>query len=434
MSHSSRNIFICLLLLIVAIEIVAGENKTSKEQQIPLQDLRIFTEIFTKIKNDYVEPIDDKEILENAIYGMLERLDPHSSYLDQKTYRDLKESTSGKFGGLGIEVTMENGFVKVIAPIDDTPSQRAGIKAGDLIIKLDNMTVKGMSLNDTINIMRGEPNTAITLTIIRQGKDAPLIINIIRDIIKIQSVKFNVLEPGFGYLRISNFQSQTVADFHQTIDQLKQENEHQLKGIVLDLRNNPGGILTAAVGISDMFLNKGLIVYTKGRHPNSKLKFNAKPNAKLPEVPLVVLVNAGSASASEIVAGALQDHRRAIIMGTKTFGKGSVQTVLPINNNAALKLTTAKYYTPNGRSIQNSGIVPDIIIEKIRTTEISNVAVQPIKEADLARRLDNEETNNDENKDLNDAQTEQQKPLLSLEDHELYEALNVLKGLAIINQ
>ncbi len=437
MNHALRNIFICLLFLLAGARIAIGEAESPEAEALPLNELRTFTEIFAKIKSDYVEKVDDKELLENAIRGMLEGLDPHSAYLDEDSYKDLQEGTSGEFGGLGIEVGMENGFVKVISPIDDTPAQKAGIKAGDLIIKLDDRSVKGMSLNDAVDIMRGKPGDPITLTIIRESEEKPLVITVVRDIIKTKSVRFETLEPGFGYLRISSFQSHTVESLRQAIYQLKEDNSGKLKGIVLDLRNNPGGILTAAVGVSDMFLNKGMIVYTEGRKKDSKLKFNAKPNAKLPDVPLIVLVNAGSASASEIVAGALQDHGRGIIMGEKTFGKGSVQTILPMNNNAALKLTTARYYTPNGRSIQASGITPDIIIDKVKISKIEEAFGTSVKEADLIGHLDNGQeeapvTEGDEElkKDISEEETVP----LSSRDYELYEALNVLKGLAIIKK
>ena len=437
MNHALRNIFICLLFLLAGAQIAIGEAESPEAEVLPLSELRTFTEIFAKIKSDYVEPVDDKELLENAIHGMLEGLDPHSTYLDRDSYKDLQEGTSGEFGGLGIEVGMENGFVKVISPIDDTPAHKAGIKAGDLIIKLDDRSVKGMSLNDAVDIMRGKPGDPITLTIIRENAEKPLIITIVRDIIKIKSVRFETLEPGFGYLRISSFQSHTVEGLRQAIDQLKKDNSEKLKGVILDLRNNPGGILNAAVGVSDMFLNKGMIVYTEGRIKNSKLKFNAKPNAKLPDVPLIVLVNGGSASASEIVAGALQDHGRGIIMGEKTFGKGSVQTVLPMNNNAALKLTTARYYTPNGRSIQASGITPDIIIDKVKISRIEETFSASVKEADLIGHLDNGQeeapvTEGDE--ELEEDTSKEEALPLSSRDYELYEALNVLKGLAILRK
>lgn len=438
MDNAFRNIFICLLLLLLGVQIVVGEAEAPEIEALPLDELRTFTEIFAKIKSDYVEPVDDKELLENAVRGMLEGLDPHSAYLDGNSYSDLREGTTGEFGGLGIEMGMENGFVKVISPIDDTPAQKAGIKAGDLIIKLDEKHVKGMSLNDAVEIMRGKPGEKIILTIIRENEEKPLVFSLIRDVIKIESVRFDTLEPGFGYLRISSFQSHTVEGLRKAIDQLKQDNNNQLKGVVLDLRNNPGGILNAAIGVTDMFINKGLIVYTEGRIKDSKLKFNAKPNAKLPDVPLIVLVNAGSASASEIVAGALQDHGRGIIMGEKTFGKGSVQTVLPMNNNAALKLTTARYYTPNGRSIQASGVVPDIVIDKVKISQIENTFDARVKESDLRGHLDNgleEAPVTEGDKELENDMAEEDDALpLSSGDYELYEALNVLKGLAIIKK
>ncbi|TDJ17794.1 MAG: S41 family peptidase [Gammaproteobacteria bacterium] len=438
MNHALRNIFICLLFLLAGARIAIGEAESPEAEALPLNELRTFTEIFAKIKSDYVEKVDDKELLENAIRGMLEGLDPHSAYLDEDSYKDLQEGTSGEFGGLGIEVGMENGFVKVISPIDDTPAQKAGIKAGDLIIKLDDRSVKGMSLNDAVDIMRGKPGDPITLTIIRESEEKPLVITVVRDIIKTKSVRFETLEPGFGYLRISSFQSHTVESLRQAIYQLKEDNSGKLKGIVLDLRNNPGGILTAAVGVSDMFLNKGMIVYTEGRKKDSKLKFNAKPNAKLPDVPLIVLVNAGSASASEIVAGALQDHGRGIIMGEKTFGKGSVQTILLMNNNAALKLTTARYYTPNGRSIQASGITPDIVIDKVKISKIEEAFGTSVKEADLIGHLDNGQeeapVTDGDNEELKKDISEEETVPLSSRDYELYEALNVLKGLAIIKK
>lgn len=438
MYNAFRNIFICLLLLLLGAQIVVGEAEAPEVEALPLDELRTFTEIFAKIKSDYVEPVDDKELLENAVRGMLEGLDPHSAYLDGDSYNDLREGTTGEFGGLGIEVGMENGFIKVISPIDDTPAQKAGIKAGDLIIKLDEKHVKGMSLNDAVEIMRGKPGEKIILTIIRDNEEKPLVFTLIRDVIKVKSVRFDTLEPGFGYLRISSFQSHTVEGLRKAIDQLKQDNNDQLKGVVLDLRNNPGGILNAAIGVTDMFINKGLIVYTEGRIKDSKLKFNAKPNAKLPDVPLIVLVNAGSASASEIVAGALQDHGRGIIMGEKTFGKGSVQTVLPMNNNTALKLTTARYYTPNGRSIQASGVVPDIILDKVKISKIENTFDAHVKESDLRGHLDNgleEAPVTEGDKELEKDTLEEDDALsLSSGDYELYEALNVLKGLAIIKK
>ncbi|MDP1970418.1 MAG: S41 family peptidase, partial [Methylobacter sp.] len=329
-----------------------AEPVADTAEALPYEDLRTFTEIFGRIKRDYVEPVSDKKLLEDAIRGMLSGLDPHSAYLIAEEYQELKEGTTGQFGGLGIEVTMENGFVKVVSPIDDTPAQRAGIKTGDLIVRLDDQPVKGMTLADAVKLMRGEPGSKILLTVIREGVEAPLKISITRDVIKVKSVKNRMLEKGYGYVRISSFQSGTGESLKEALASLKKENTGSLKGLVLDLRNNPGGVLNAAVEVSDAFIKSGLIVYTEGRIENSEMRFNAAPDDLIDGAPMVVLINAGSASASEIVAGALQDQKRAVIMGEKSFGKGSVQTILPTSNGSAVKLTTARYYTPSGRSIQ----------------------------------------------------------------------------------
>ena len=324
---------------------------------------------------------------------------------------------------------MENGFVKVIAPIDDTPAQRAGVQAGDLVIRLDDTPVKGMTLNEAVKIMRGKPGSDIELTIVREGVDQPLKINITRDIIKVKSVKRRTLEPGYGYLRISQFQSKTADNLVDAVTDLKKENKGPLNGMVLDLRNNPGGVLNGAVAVSDAFLEKGMIVYTEGRIADSSLRFNATPDDVIDGAPLVVLVNQGSASASEIVAGALQDHKRAIIVGTKTFGKGSVQTILPLSSESALKLTTARYYTPSGRSIQAEGITPDIELDRVKFTSVES-NIEPLKEADLSRHLEN---GNGDKKDKSSKQEdEEENESLAADDYMLYEALNLLKGLVIL--
>lgn len=402
-------------------------------EELPIDEIRTFTEVFAKVKNDYVEGVSDRLLLESAIRGMLEGLDPHSAYLDREAFMELQEGTSGEFGGLGIEVGMEDGFVKVISPIDDTPAQRAGIQAGDLIIRLDETPVKGMSLNDAVNLMRGKPGSEVNLTIIRNNQDVPLNITVVRDVIKVRSVRSRLLEPGFGYLRVSHFQTHTPDDFRKELEKLKMESGNSLKGLVLDLRNNPGGILSAAVAISDFFLEKGLIVYTEGRINDSKLKFNAKPEDLLDKAPIVVLVNEGSASASEIVAGALQDHKRAIIMGQQTFGKGSVQTILPMPNDSALKLTTARYYTPSGRSIQASGIKPDITIDKLKVENLGE-SINIVKEANLSGHLENEESMSEPGEKGSTGNNKENTDSLSSADYELYEALNVLKGLAILKK
>jgi carboxyl-terminal processing protease len=430
------------LILGVQIQLVAGKNISTGERkaELPLNELRTFTEVFAKIKNDYVEEVGDKALLENAIRGMLSGLDPHSAYLDAEDYEGLQEGTSGEFGGLGIEVGMEDGFVKVIAPIDDTPAQKAGMKAGDLIIRIDGTAVKGMTINDAVKKMRGEPGTSITLTVVREGREQPLKFTLVRAIIKVQSVKSQTLEPQYGYVRISQFQSGTGEDLSEAITRLKKENKDNIKGLILDLRNNPGGVLNSAVSVADAFLESGLIVYTKGRIKDSELSFNAKPNDLLKGAPIVVLVNAGSASASEIVAGALQDRKRAVIMGGKTFGKGSVQTILPMNNQAALKLTTALYFTPSGRSIQAEGITPDIALEKVKIAASEDAAdMEVIKEADLSRHLGNGNGKSGakpakEPAGSNSGNKGEAPGSLAVNDYEIYEALNLLKGMAVLQE
>jgi carboxyl-terminal processing protease len=428
--------------------VVAEEESASNK--LPLKELSTFAEVFGRIKSDYVEEVDDKTLLESAVRGMLSGLDPHSSYLDAEEYRDLQVGTSGEFGGLGIEVGMEDGFVKVIAPIDDTPAERAGLMAGDLIIRIDDKPVKGMSLNDAVNVMRGKPGTKINITILREGADRPFNVDLERDIIHVASVKSRTLEPGYGYVRISHFQSRTTEDLLSALNEIEKENGGVLKGLVLDLRNNPGGVLNSAVGVSDAFLVGGIIVYTKGRVEDSELQFKAGPDDVLKGAPIAVLVNGGSASASEIVAGALQDHKRAIIMGTPTFGKGSVQTIVPIDDTTALKLTTARYYTPSGRSIQAQGIEPDILLARGELSVPEEGGVAPLTEANLRRHLDDEvatgedqgvETEDTENnagadksgeEKAGDKRGKPEKRPVAMDDYQLGEALNVLKGLNIL--
>ena len=432
MSTKRQNVFLVLIGLIAGLSISIGsgvfaERETKAAAGLPVEELRTFSDVFGRIKNDYVEDVEDSEMLNNAIRGMLSGLDPHSSYLDQEQFKELQVGTSGEFGGLGIEVGMEDGFVKVIAPIDDTPAERAGIEAGDLIIRLDDTPVKGLTLNDAVKIMRGKPGTVLRLTVVREGVDQPLKIDIKRAVIKVKSVKSRMLEDGFGYVRISQFQSKTAENMVDAIEALHKESDGTLKGMVLDLRNNPGGVLNGAVAVSDAFLKKGLIVYTEGRVSDSKLRFNATPDDILNSAPMVVLVNQGSASASEIVSGALQDHHRAIVVGTQTFGKGSVQTILPLSNGTAVKLTTARYYTPSGRSIQAEGIKPDIELDQVRVSAVER-SIDPVKEADLSGHLSN--GNGKKSKKSAEEEDEAEESLAE-KDYELYEALNLLKGLAI---
>ncbi|WP_207060841.1 S41 family peptidase [Motiliproteus sp. SC1-56] len=406
-------------------------QEAQSEAPLPLESLRTFTEVFERIKAAYVEPVEDQTLLENAIKGMLGGLDPHSAYLDPHAFKDLQVNTSGEFGGLGIEVGMEDGFVRVVAPIDDTPAQRAGIQPGDMIIKLDDQAVQGMGLMDAVKLMRGKPGTDITLTIMREGETQPIEIVVTRAVIKVASVKGRLLNGDYGYLRISQFQSHTGADVRKTIADLAEQTD--LQGLVLDLRNNPGGVLQAAVEVSDAFLDQdALIVYTEGRLKQAELRYSAAEEDLTGGLPLVVLINAGSASASEIVAGALQDHQRAIIMGTPSFGKGSVQTVLPLNNERALKLTTARYYTPEGRSIQAEGIVPDIRVDPSKVTRVEP-AHQRVKEANLQGHLSNGNAKEAAVEEAAPAASEEEQEILQA-DYQLNEALNLLKGLVIFSQ
>ena len=327
--------------------------------------LTLFGDVFERVRAEYVEPTTDRDLVENAINGMLTGLDPHSSYMNAKAFRDMQVQTRGEFGGLGIEVTQEGGYIKVISPIDDTPAARAGVKAGDLITGIDGRTVQGLSLNEAVDKMRGAPNTKITITVRREGTDKPLEIAITREIIKIQVVKSR-LEGDVGYIRLTSFNEQSDPALRRAIQNLKQQAGDKLRAIVLDMRNNPGGLLDQAVAVSDDFLEQGEVVSTRARHADESQRWNAKPGDISSGLPMVVLINGGSASASEIVAGALQDHRRAVLLGTRSFGKGSVQTVIPLPGNGAMRLTTARYYTPSGRSIQGLGITPDVEVAQTR--------------------------------------------------------------------
>ncbi|BAO43288.1 S41 family peptidase [Thiolapillus brandeum] len=432
MNKWAAQLIFWMVLSLLSLSVVQGKETPAEKKALPLKELRIFAEIFGRVQQDYVEPVTDRELLDHAIRGMLEGLDPHSAYLDETHFKELQEGTSGEFGGLGIEVGVEDGFIKVIAPIDDTPAQKAGIKAGDLIIRLNERPVKDIGLSEAIKIMRGKPGTSITLTVQREGEHKPLVFNIVRAVIKQASVKARMLAPGFGYVRLAQFQAPTAEDMLAAIRKLEKQNKGPLKGLVLDLRNNPGGVLQGAVAVSDAFLEDGLVVYTQGRAESSALKFHARPGDVLNGAPLVVLVNEGSASASEIVAGALQDHKRAVIMGRTTFGKGSVQTIIPISSKIAIKLTTARYYTPNGRSIQAEGIQPDIELSKVKLKEIKKSLLQ-VKEADLADHLANPKNAGKSGKGHTNTNGKKKKKLLE-EDYELNEALNLLKGITLFSK
>lgn len=417
-----------------------SETKNTKVGTLPLMELQVFAEVFDQIKKNYVKETSDTTLLNYAIEGMLTGLDPHSAYLDPDMFKDLQISTTGEFGGLGLEVTLEDGFVKVVSPIDDTPSQRAGIESGDVIVKIDDTPVKGLSLREAVEKMRGEKGTKVTLTIIRPRVDKPLTFTLVREIIQVKSVKSKLLEDGFGYLRVSQFQVNTARDLTTHVKELSKSSKTPIKGVILDLRNNPGGVLKSAIDVVDLFLNEGLIVYTEGRIENSSMRFKATRGDILKEAPIIVLVNGGSASAAEIVAGALQDHKRAIVVGTKSFGKGSVQTVLELKNERALKLTTALYHTPSGRAIQAEGIIPDITVEAIQVSQLQPVSNGLIyKEVDLRRHLQNgkEESGKgavpikgEENKTTK-TEALSERPLAET-DYQLNEALNLLKAITIL--
>lgn len=404
-----------------------------------LRDLETFTTVFSNIKQLYVDDVNNEELFNHAIKGMVSGLDPHSGYLKPKEQKSLLENALGKFGGLGIVIGMKNEVIQVISPIDDTPAYRAGIQAGDLIVKIGNKPVRGMTLEDGVELMRGKAGTDIQITIVRKNKK-PFVVSITREIITIISVKGYLLEKNIGYIRISSFQNPTARLLKQIFNDLGKENNAQLNSLILDLRNNPGGVLNGAVDVSNLFIDKkGLVVYTKGRIPSSNLKFKTKSGDIMQGLPMVVLINAGSASASEIVAGALQDHKRAIIMGSTSFGKGSVQTILEIRKGYGLKLTTARYYTPNGRSIQAKGIVPDIELKNISLENEVEKSVIKTKEKDLDGHLEVENPSKLSSKEILSAQEKnkekQNKTTIEKlkKDYFVHEAINLLKALTILN-
>ena len=428
----------CLLTslsLFVSYPVLAEtESEHEKNKSIPMEDVQRFSNALALIKRYYVKSTDDKELFDNAIRGMLTGLDPHSSYLNESELNELQTATNGEFGGLGIEVTMEEGIVKVITPLVDTPAYKAGIKAGDYIVKIDSKSVQGLELKDAVELMRGPIDQPIELTVFRKGESKPIVFNVVRKKIEIKSVQRKLLDNQYGYIRLAQFQSMTNKEMLDAIDQLKKESGGSLKGLILDLRNNPGGLLDSAIQISDAFLGnykkgqKNVIVYTKGRLPSSQFIATANQDKDvLNRAPMVVLINNGSASASEIVAGALKDNKRAIILGTRSFGKGSVQTVLPLDEKRAIKLTTALYFTPSGKSIQAQGIAPDIVVEEIAVPQATKSAFKGFSEASLSRHLKNGSQNAAAPVKLN---TKDEKHLLH-EDYQLYAALTILKGLAV---
>ena len=416
-------LFLVFSLLIVTAFPAMAEEDTPTDFAETYRQLNLFGEVFERVKSQYVDEVEDKELIEAAINGMLTSLDPHSGYLNDESFEDMKVQTRGSFGGLGIEVTMENGLVKVVSPIDDTPAFRAGVKAGDLVTHLDGEPVMGLTLSDAVEQMRGRVGTKIELTIRREGESDALEIEITRAIIRIQSVRHRA-ETDVGYIRITTFNQQTEPGLKKAIKALKAEIGDELKGFVIDLRNNPGGLLTEAIAVSDAFLNEGEIVSTRGRNEEDTKRDNATEGDLTGGLPIVVLINGGSASASEIVAGALQDHRRAVVMGTASFGKGSVQTIVSMPGHGAMRLTTARYYTPSGRSIQAKGIDPDIIVEPARIENLDESG--RVRESDLRGALKNE--GSDRKKDKKD---DDEKPEAHDDDYQLSRALDLLRGVAL---
>ena len=396
-------------------------KETQETSRLPLEELRHFTQTFERIRQEYIEEVDDKKLLEMSIKGLLGSLDPHSEYLDEQAFSLLEEHSSGEFGGLGVEVSLEKGAIRVISPIDGTPAYRAGILPGDLIIKLDSNAVQNMTFGEAIEVMRGPKGSTLLLTIVRGRADAPIEISVERDIIHVNSVRSEIPRSGFGYIRIAQFQENTGQQFKKALSDLS-EKDSQLKGVVLDLRNNPGGLLATSIEVVDAVLDGGLVVYTEGRGAKSNASYQASSGDRLNGLPMVVLINEGSASAAEIVAGALQDHGRALILGTNSFGKGSVQTIFPLGGNRGMKLTTARYFTPNKRSIQALGIKPDIIVQPadIKVWKKNSVG---IKEANLPRHL---------NSPLGQKNPKEKEVTIS--DNQLHDALNLLQGLHLLGK
>lgn len=409
----------------------AGESTASSRENakapLPLKDLRRFTQAFEYIRSAYVDEVDDRTLLNYAIQGMLNQLDPHSSYLDMQDYDDLQVDTTGEFGGIGIEVGMEDGFLRVIAPMDDSPASRAGLEPEDTIIMLDEKSVKGLSLTEAVDQMRGAIGTDIKLLILRDGMDKAFEVTLTRDRIQVKSVRSQLMDAEYGYIRVAQFQNNTGREVESAIKKLSAQTENQLQGLIIDLRNNPGGVLQASVEMVDLFIDEGKIVYTEGRLDEASVVYKAQPGELVKDLPMVVLVNGGSASASEIVAGALQDHGRALILGTKTFGKGSVQSVIDLEDKVAMKLTTARYYTPKGRSIQASGIEPDILVQPVQRKAIK---FQNYGEANLSGHLTSD---GEADEGLQEDPADEEKQAGS-GDSQLYEAINILKGLALFER
>ncbi|MEK6725316.1 MAG: S41 family peptidase [Deltaproteobacteria bacterium] len=428
-----KGLFLVFFITTVGLGLVVGKSLAQKASGVgeAYESLKVFTDALSLIQKNYVEKVNSKDLAYSAMKGMLEGLDPHSSFMNPDTFKEMQVDTKGEFGGLGIEITMKDGILTVVSPIEDTPAFKAGIKAGDIIIKIDGKGTKDLTLMDAVKMMRGPKGTQVTITVVRETFTEPKDFTVTRDIIAVKSVKSKTLESGYGYVRVAQFQEKTDTDLDNVLDKMEKENGG-LKGLVLDMRNNPGGLLDQAVKVSDDFLESGLIVYTDGRIEGQKMTFSAKKEGTRPNYPIVVLVNSGSASASEIVAGALQDHGRALILGTQTFGKGSVQTIYPLEDGSALRLTTARYYTPSGRSIQAKGITPDIILETEKVKKALPRAFREVREKDLdghllvpgAKPEKEEKTDKPKGKEEKAEAPKEEEP----EDIQLNRALELLKS------
>jgi carboxyl-terminal processing protease len=426
-------LLVAALSMLVVVIGIGAQHRCAAQGGNDYESIELFTDVLAIVKKNYVEEVDTKKLIYGAINGMLSSLDPHSSFMPPDMYKEMKIDTKGSFGGLGIEITIKDGFLTVISPIEDTPAFKSGIKAGDQILKIEDKFTKDMSIMDAVKRMRGPKGTKVTITIMREGFEKPKEFTLTRDIVQIKSVKFKTLDAGYGYIRVAQFQEKTDEDLSKALKTLKEQNKGALKGLILDLRNDPGGLLDQAVKVSDHFLDDGLIVYTAGREPESKMKFYAQKGNKEPKYPMVVLINGGSASASEIVAGALQDHSRAVIMGTQSFGKGSVQTIIPLSEDSGLRLTTALYYTPNGRSIQAKGIVPDITVEAMELPSTEKKEGIHIREKDLENHFETED------KESKGEKKKETQPQFKLDeqmrgDYQILRALDLLRGWDILKR
>lgn len=427
-----KTFFVAVALLVVGAFVFLGNGHSGAAATSDYENMELFTDVLTLIKKNYVEEVDTKKLIQGAINGMLQSLDPHSSYMPPETFKEMKIDTKGSFGGLGIEITIKEGFLTVITPIEDTPAFKAGIKAGDQIVKIEDKYTKDMTIMEAVNLMRGPKGTKVTISIMREGLEKPREYSIVRDVIQVKSVKSRMLDDGYAYVRIAQFQEKTDDDLTKALQTLRSGGGN-LQGLVIDLRNNPGGLLDQAVKVADHFVKEGLIVYTEGRDPESKMKFSARKNGKEPEYPIVVLVNGGSASASEIVAGALQDHARAVVMGTQTFGKGSVQTIIPLSEDSGLRLTTARYYTPSGRSIQAKGITPDIVVDQLDLQGTEKKPSAHIREKDLEHHFEAEDKDTSKEKDKEKKSSFKADDQLK-SDYQLQRALDLLKGWEILKK